>query len=93
MPVKKEAKERSSKKKPEEEKNGRRAAGAESSENLLKIKLVRSLIGRPRVQREVIKGLGLRKVNSEVIRRDCPETWGMVRKISHLVEVEVLEKE
>lgn len=58
----------------------------------LNVKLVRSLIGRPRKQREVVKGLGLRKVNSEVIREDCPEIWGMIRKIPHLVKVEVLEK-
>lgn len=58
----------------------------------LKVKLVRSLIGHPRKQREVVKGLGLRKVNSEVIRKDCPEIWGMIRKVPHLVKVEVLEK-
>lgn len=65
---------------------------ANSAERLLKVKLVRSLIGRPKRQREVIKGLGLRKINSEVIRKDCPEIWGMIRKTSHLIEVEVLEK-
>ena len=62
------------------------------SEKQLKVKLVRSLIGHPRKQREVVKGLGLRKVNSEVIRKDCPEIWGMIRKVPHLVKVEVLEK-
>lgn len=63
-----------------------------SEEKLLKVKLVRSIIGRPRKQREVVKGLGLRKMNSEVIRKDCPEIWGMVRKIQHLVSVEVMDK-
>ncbi len=58
----------------------------------LRIKLVRSVIGRPQKQREVVKGLGLRKINSEVIREDCPETRGMIRKIPHLIEVEELEK-
>lgn len=76
----------------------RRTAGRQSvqkarpAEKQLKVKLVRSLIGHPRKQREVVKGLGLRKVNSEVIRKDCPEVWGMVRKVPHLVKVEVLEK-
>lgn len=64
-----------------------------SEEKLLKVKLVRSLIGRPRKQRKVVKGLGLRKVNSKVIRKDCPEIWGMIRKIQHLVSVEVVDKE
>jgi len=61
-------------------------------EKQLKIKLVRSLIGRPRRQRETIKGLGLRKLNSEVIRQDRPEIRGMINKVPHLLEVEVLEK-
>jgi len=58
----------------------------------LKIQLVRSVIGRPRKQREVVKGLGLRRIDSVVIRKDCPEIRGMINKISHLVTVELLEK-
>ena len=58
----------------------------------LKIQLVRSVIGRPRKQREVVKGLGLRRIDSVVIRKDCPEIRGMINKVSHLVNVEVLEK-
>ena len=68
------------------------AKKAKPSGKQLKVKLVRSLIGHPRKQREVVKGLGLRKVNSEVIRKDCPEIWGMIRKVPHLVKVEELEK-
>lgn len=62
------------------------------AEKLLTIKLKRSLIGWPQKQREVVKGLGLRRVNSEVIRRDCPEVWGMIRKVPHLVSVKETEK-
>lgn len=58
----------------------------------LRIKLVRSLIGYPQNQREVARGLGLRKLNSTVVRRDNPEIWGMIKKIPHLVNVEVLKK-
>lgn len=57
----------------------------------IKIRLVRSLIGYPQKQRDVIKGLGLRKIDSEVIRKDCPEIRGMVRKVFHLVKVEELD--
>jgi large subunit ribosomal protein L30 len=60
------------------------------AEKQVKIRLVRSLIGRPHKQREVIKGLGLRKIDSEVIRKDCPEIRGMIRKVPHLVNVEEL---
>ena len=62
-----------------------------SLEKQLRIRLVRSLIGLPKRQREVAKGLGLKKLNSEVVRKDCPEIWGMIKKISHLVRVEALE--
>lgn len=60
--------------------------------NDLRIQLVRSLIGRPARQREIVKGLGLRRIDSVVIRKDCPEIRGMINKIEHLVNVEVLEK-
>lgn len=63
-----------------------------SRDKLLKVKLVRSLVGRPQKQREVVKGLGLRKLQSEVIHKDCPEIWGMIRKVQHLVRVEGVEE-
>ncbi len=69
-----------------------KSANVKSEENFLKVKLVRSLVGRPRIQREVVKGLGLRKMSSEVIRKDCPEIRGMINKVSHLVQVEAVEK-
>lgn len=83
-------KEAESKKTPQKTKT--KAPKAEPQEKQLKVKLVRSLIGRPKIQREVVKGLGLRKLNSEVTRKDCPEIRGMIKKISHLLDVEVLEK-
>ncbi len=63
-----------------------------SQERLLRIRLVRSLIGYPRNQREVAKGLGLRKLNSEVVRPESPEILGMIHKITHVLKVEVLEE-
>ncbi len=59
----------------------------------LKIKLVRSLIGKPKKQREIVRGLGLRRLNHEVIREDRPEIWGMINKVRHLVAVEPLNTE
>jgi large subunit ribosomal protein L30 len=58
----------------------------------LKITLFRSLIGYPEPQRVVARSLGLRKPNDTVVRLNTPEIRGMVRKIPHLVRVEVLEK-
>lgn len=54
----------------------------------LKIKLVRSLIGRSKDQRVVAQTLGLRKLQQEVVQPDNPSIRGMVEKISHLLEVQ-----
>lgn len=55
----------------------------------LKITLTRSLIGRPEDQRATVKALGLGKTNSSVVQEDNPAIRGMVRKVEHLVKVEV----
>jgi len=54
---------------------------------MLKITLVRSQIGVPRKLRAVLTGLGLRKMNSSVMRQDNPQIRGMVFKVKHLVDV------
>jgi large subunit ribosomal protein L30 len=62
--------------------------GAAAPGRTVRIRLIRSLIGYPREQREVARGLGLRKLRSEVVRPDTPQIRGMIRKIVHLVDVE-----
>ena len=54
----------------------------------IKITLVRSVAGTLPVQRKTVKVLGLRKINSYVVRDDNPVTRGMVRTVEHLVKVE-----
>ena len=54
----------------------------------LKITLKRSTIGSQKGQIATVKGLGLRKINSSVIREATPETLGMIKKIKHLVITE-----
>lgn len=53
----------------------------------IRIKLVRSGIGRPKKHRLVLKGLGLTKLNQVVTRQDTNAVRGMIRKVSHLVDV------
>ncbi|WP_321992373.1 50S ribosomal protein L30 [Marispirochaeta aestuarii] len=57
----------------------------------LRIKLVNSVIGRPENQRRVVEALGLKKLNSMVDHDDVPSIRGMVRKVSHLVQVEEIK--
>ncbi len=54
----------------------------------LKITLQKSLIGRSEKQRVIVKTLGLKKVNSQVIHEDVPQIRGMIKKVSHLVKME-----
>jgi len=54
----------------------------------LKIKLVRSTIGRKDDQIATVEALGLKKMNSVVEHNDTPQIRGMVRKVIHLITVE-----
>jgi large subunit ribosomal protein L30 len=54
---------------------------------MIKIRLTKSLIGRNKKQRAIVKGLGLRKINSEVVREKRPEILGMINKVDFMVEV------
>lgn len=54
----------------------------------LNVKLIRSAIGRPEKHRRVLKGLGLRGLNSQVTVANTPEFRGMIKKVLHLVTVE-----
>jgi len=53
----------------------------------LRIKLVKSTIGRKEDQVKTVEALGLKKVNSEVEHNDTPQIRGMIQKVIHLVEV------
>jgi large subunit ribosomal protein L30 len=54
----------------------------------IKIRQVKSAIGTKRTHREVLKGLGLRRIRHQVERPDTPAVRGMVAKIQYLLEVE-----
>ena len=55
--------------------------------NKIYVKQIRSPIRRPDVQRKILIGLGLNKMNkiSELV--DTPAIRGMINKIKHLVQV------
>ncbi|MFQ3619844.1 MAG: 50S ribosomal protein L30 [Spirochaetales bacterium] len=57
----------------------------------LRIKLIKSTIGRKPSHRLTVKALGLRKINSEVIQEKNPAILGMVRKVAYLLEVEEID--
>ena len=53
----------------------------------IRIEQVKSPIGYARTQREVLRGLGLRRIRHVVEREDSPAVRGMVKKIAHLVRI------
>ena len=53
----------------------------------IKIRLVRSGIGRPKKQKDIIRGLGLKKMNKVKTLNDTPQVRGMINKVPHLVEI------
>ena len=54
----------------------------------IKITQTQGLSGHTKSQRETIKALGLRKINSTVEKEATPAILGMVAKVHHLVTVE-----
>lgn len=57
----------------------------------LRITQRKSSIGYRRPQRLTLEALGIRRLNHAVTHLDTPQIRGMIRKVSHLVEVEELE--
>lgn len=53
----------------------------------LQVTLVKSTIGKPKKHRDVVLGLGLKKINQSVVLADTPEIRGMISKISHMLNV------
>ncbi|HET6415639.1 MAG TPA: 50S ribosomal protein L30 [Polyangiales bacterium] len=58
------------------------------SASKLRVTQVKSEIGRMEKQRRVLRGLGLRGPNTEVVVENTPAFRGMVKKVLHLVQVE-----
>ena len=54
----------------------------------VKVTLVKSAIGFDRKQKQVVEGLGLRRLNYTVELADTPAIRGMIHKVRHLVVVE-----
>jgi large subunit ribosomal protein L30 len=58
-----------------------------TTEKTITLMQVSSPIGRPGVQRESLKGLGLNKIGRKANVADTPANRGMIAKVAHLVRV------
>jgi len=59
-----------------------------TEKKVVRVKQIRRGIGRPLKHKIILKSMGLGKMNRVVELPDTPETWGMIHKITHLVEVQ-----
>jgi large subunit ribosomal protein L30 len=57
-------------------------------QQMITVRLVRSMIGRPEKHRAVLRGMGLTKLQQVVTLLDTPQIRGMIHKVQHLVRVE-----
>ena len=53
----------------------------------VRVQYYRSAIGFPKTQKEVVRSLGLKKLNQTVERPDTPATRGAVAKVPHLLRI------
>lgn len=53
----------------------------------IKIQYYRSMIGYAKKQKEIVKSLGITKLNQTVTRTDSAATRGIVAKVPHLLRI------
>ena len=59
-----------------------------ANQEMITVRLIRSMIGRPEKHRAVLRGMGLTKMHRAVTLLDTPQIRGMIEKVKHLVRVE-----
>ena len=57
----------------------------------LKVRQVKSGIGRKKKQRETLRTLGLKRIGDVVVKEDRPEIRGMIATVPHLIDVEEVD--
>jgi large subunit ribosomal protein L30 len=56
--------------------------------NKIKVRLLKSVTGCERSQRDTVRGLGLKRIDHVVELVDTPAVRGMINKVSHLVRID-----
>ena len=55
--------------------------------SMVKIKLVKSPIGKPETHKKTVKALGFKKIGHILEKNDTPQIRGMIHQIDYMVEV------
>ena len=64
-----------------------KAKSKEAEQAKIRIQYYRSTISCPTKQKEIVRSLGLTKLNQIVERPDTPSMRGMVTKVPHLIRI------
>lgn len=59
-----------------------------AEQQVITVRLIRSMIGHPEKHRAVLRGMGLTRMHKAVTLPDTPQVWGMIDKVKHMVRVE-----
>ncbi|MEN3332985.1 MAG: large subunit ribosomal protein [Blastocatellia bacterium] len=62
-------------------------ANNEAKGQTIKIQWYRSTIAAPKLHKEIVRSLGLTKLNQIVERPDTPSMRGVVAKVPHLLRI------
>lgn len=54
----------------------------------MKIKLVKSPIGRPETHKRTVKALGFKKIGQVLEKENNPQIRGMIKQVSYMLEIE-----
>ncbi len=57
-----------------------------------KVKLIKSIIGSTKAQKDTIRCLGLKRIRHEVEVKDTPANRGQMYKMQHLLSITKVEK-
>jgi large subunit ribosomal protein L30 len=60
---------------------------AQAGGGTIRIQYYRSFIAFPKTQKEIVRSVGLTKLNQIVERPDTPATRGVVAKVPHLIRI------
>jgi large subunit ribosomal protein L30 len=62
-------------------------AGGSGGGGTIRIQYYRSFIAFPKTQKEIVRSIGLTKMNQIVERPDTPSMRGVVAKVPHLLRI------
>jgi large subunit ribosomal protein L30 len=64
-----------------------KAARAKSPASNIRIQYYRSFIAAPKTHKQIVRSLGLTKLNQVIERADSPSMRGVVAKVPHLLRI------